>query len=71
MDMRTWRTSWLLADDAADALADALRGLGLPGSVRVRPLVTASGTPYVEVGVVRAEVVRQALGSSRGGDRVD
>jgi hypothetical protein len=61
MDMQTWRDGRKRADDAAKALCEALAALGLPESVgsSVRPVVTHSGRPYVDLGTLRAEQVEQ------------
>lgn len=57
MDMLTWRESRRRADDATTVLREALAALGLPESFQrhLRPVVTQSGTPFVHVGLVRAE----------------
>ncbi|SER05133.1 hypothetical protein SAMN04487983_1010215 [Streptomyces sp. yr375] len=66
MEMRTWRESRRRADDAATALREALAGLDLPESQsrrsllrHLRPVVTHTGTPFVHVGMVRAEHVER------------
>lgn len=61
MDMQTYRDGRKQATDAAEAIREALAGLGLPESVwgSVRPMVTHSGKPYVHLGMVRAEAAEQ------------
>ena len=61
MDMRTWRDSRSRADDATRVLRDALAVLGLPQRVQrnLRPMVTHSGTPFVHMGMVKAEHVER------------
>jgi len=66
LDMDTYRAGRQAATDAADAVRDALAGLGLPESVwrGIRPLVTHTGKSYVHVGMIRADaaaVLAQAL----------
>lgn len=61
MDMRTWRDSRSRADDATRVLREALAVLGLPERVQrnLRPMVTHSGTPFVHMGMVKAEHVER------------
>lgn len=61
MDMQTWRDSRSRADNATTALREALAALGLPERVQqhLRPMVTHSGTPLVQVGMLKAEYVEQ------------
>lgn len=61
MDMQTRRDGRARADDATDALRQALEALGVPERVRdhVRPVVLHTGTPYVHVGMVRADHIEQ------------
>ncbi|QOV37653.1 hypothetical protein IM697_04270 [Streptomyces ferrugineus] len=67
MDMETWRDARSRAVGAAEALRAALAALGVPESVwgTVRPMVTHKGTPYVHVGMVRAEVAEQIAEAMR------
>lgn len=61
MNMATYRDGRKQATDAAEAIRAALAGLGLPERVwgSVRPMVTNSGTPYVHLGMVRADVAER------------
>ncbi|WP_405798774.1 hypothetical protein [Streptomyces sp. NBC_01506] len=61
MDMQTWRNSRSRADNATNALREALAALGLPERVQqhLRPMVTHSGTPLVHVGMLNAEYIEQ------------
>ncbi|MEU9370948.1 hypothetical protein AB0D71_41125 [Streptomyces avermitilis] len=61
MDMQTWRASRARADNATNALREALTALGLPERVQqhLRPMVTHSGTPLVHVGMLNAEYIEQ------------
>lgn len=66
--MKTYRDGRAEATAAAEAIRAALAGLGLPERVwgSVRPMVTASGTPYVHLGMVRADVaekIAEAIGA--------
>ncbi|MGW7364809.1 hypothetical protein ACWGI8_15600 [Streptomyces sp. NPDC054841] len=67
MDMQTWRDSRTRADDATKALREALEALGVPENVRehLRPMVTHSGTPYVHVGMVRADHIERVAEALR------
>ncbi|GGW77671.1 hypothetical protein GCM10010383_01220 [Streptomyces lomondensis] len=57
----------LPAEDAADALRKALADLGLPENVwdGIRPMVTQRGTPYVHLGMVRADVAEKMAEAMR------
>lgn len=68
MDMQTWRDGWARATDAAESIRAALAALGLPESSwsSVRPVVTKTGRPYVDLGTVRADVVEQVAEALRG-----
>ncbi|MDO0938652.1 hypothetical protein QQY66_45640 [Streptomyces sp. DG2A-72] len=61
MDMQTYRDGRKAASAASEAIREALAGLGLPESVwgSVRPMVTHSGTAYVHLGMVRADVAER------------
>lgn len=61
MDMQTWRDSHGRADNATNALREALAALGLPERVQrhLQPVVTRNGTAFVHVGMLRAEYVEQ------------
>ncbi|GGZ75544.1 hypothetical protein [Streptomyces bluensis] len=61
MDMQTWRNSRSRADDATNALREALAALGIPERVqqRLRPTVTHRGTPLVYLGMIHAEHIEQ------------
>ncbi|WP_123965069.1 hypothetical protein [Streptomyces sp. TLI_185] len=67
MDMQTYRDGREQATDAAEAIREALAGLGLPESVwgSVRPMVTHSGKPYVHLGMVRADVAEKMAEAMR------
>ncbi|MDX3641419.1 hypothetical protein [Streptomyces sp. MB09-02B] len=67
MDMQTYRDGRKQATDAAEAIREALAGLGLPESVwgGVRPMVTHSGKPYVHLGMVRAAVAERMAEAMR------
>ncbi|MER5933485.1 hypothetical protein [Streptomyces sp. NPDC002054] len=68
MDMQTWRDGWTRAADAAESIRAALAALGLPESAwsSVRPTVTKTGRPYVELGTLRADVAEQIAEALRG-----
>lgn len=70
MDMGTWRDSRGRADDATRVLRESLAALGLPERVQrhLRPVVTHSGTPFVHVGMVRAEHVEQMSPATHAAD---
>jgi len=61
MDMQTWRDSRSRAENATQALREALVAIGLPQCVQEhpRPMVTHSGMPFVHVGMLKAEYVEQ------------
>ncbi len=61
MDMQTWRDAHARATDAREALVAALAALDVHETTwsTVRPVVTHNGTPYVHLGMIRAEVVEQ------------
>ncbi|WP_330330777.1 hypothetical protein OHS33_14275 [Streptomyces sp. NBC_00536] len=65
--MQTWRDSHARADDAREALVAALAALGIPESAwsAVRPEVTHTGTPYVHLGLIRADVIEQVAEALR------
>ena len=67
MDMQTWRDSRSRADNATQALREALAALGLSDRVQehLRPMVTHSGIPYVHVGMLKAEYVEQIADALR------
>ncbi|MBT2403549.1 MULTISPECIES: hypothetical protein [unclassified Streptomyces] len=67
MDMQTWRDSHSRATDAREAFVAALEALGVPESAwnAVRPVVTYTGTPYVHLGMIRADVVEQVAEALR------
>ncbi|MER6713791.1 hypothetical protein [Streptomyces sp. NPDC000877] len=67
MDMQTYRNGRKQAEDAADALKEALAGLGFPESVwsGIRPMVTHRGTPYVHIGMIRAGVAEKMAEAMR------
>ncbi|WP_244207197.1 hypothetical protein [Streptomyces swartbergensis] len=67
MDMQTYRDGRKEATDAAEAIREALAGLGLPESVwgSVRPMVTRSGKPYVHLGMVRADAAEKMAEAMR------
>lgn len=67
MDMQTWRDSHKRADEAAAAIREAASALGLSGAVvrGIRPVVTHSGKPYVDLGMLRADQVEQAAKAIR------
>lgn len=67
MDMQTWRDGRTRADAAATAIREALYALGLSeAAVRgIRPVVTPSGRPYVDLGMLRADQVEQAAKAIR------
>ncbi|CAM5411496.1 hypothetical protein SXANM310S_06164 [Streptomyces xanthochromogenes] len=53
-----WRGGWDRAGRAALSLQGALRGIGAPEGtvVRVRPVLSGRGTPWVEVGMIPASL---------------
>ncbi|WP_329380575.1 hypothetical protein OG625_15200 [Streptomyces sp. NBC_01351] len=59
--METWRDGRSRATDATEAIRAALAALGVAEAAwsGVRPLVTQTGRPYVDLGTLRAEVVEQ------------
>ena len=61
MDMQTWRDSRSQADNATNALREALAALGIPERVQrpLRPMVTPSGKPLVPLGMIHAEHIEQ------------
>jgi hypothetical protein len=61
MDMQTWRDGWARATDAAEAMRVVLASLGVPEAawIGVRPVVTKTGRPYVELGTVQADLAEQ------------
>ncbi|MFB6618346.1 hypothetical protein ACFCV9_29710 [Streptomyces sp. NPDC056367] len=65
--MQTWRDGHGRATDAAEAIRTALASLGVAEAAwsNVRPLVTQTGRPYVDLGTVRADVVEQLAESLR------
>ncbi|MFF5965385.1 hypothetical protein ACFY64_16920 [Streptomyces collinus] len=67
MDMQTYQDGRQQATDAAEAIREALAGLGLPATVwrSVRPMVTHSGTPYVHLGMIRADAVEKIAEAMR------
>ncbi|MGW0845556.1 hypothetical protein ACWD26_36565 [Streptomyces sp. NPDC002787] len=67
MDMCTYRAGREEATDAAEAIREALAGLGFPESIwgSVRPMVTHSGKPYVHLGMVRADVAERMAEAMR------
>ena len=71
MDMQTYRDGRRQATDAAEAIREALAGLGLPESVwgSVRPMVTRSGKPYIHLGMVRAEVAEKMAEAMQASER--
>lgn len=67
MDMDTYRAGRREAAEAAEAIRAALAALGLPERVwgSVRPMVTHTGTPYVHIGMVRADAAEQMAEAMR------
>jgi hypothetical protein len=67
MDMQTYRDGRQQAADAAGAIREALATLGLPESVwrSVRPMVTHSGSPYVHLGMIRADAAEKIAEAMR------
>ncbi|MER5212990.1 hypothetical protein ABT063_21040 [Streptomyces sp. NPDC002838] len=67
MDVQTYRDGRKQATEAAEAIREALASLGLPERVwgGVRPMVTHSGTPYVHLGMVRADAVERMAEAMR------
>lgn len=61
MDMRTWKESRARAETAVSALQTALAEIGLPERAlrSIRPVVTRSGGAYVELGMLRPDIVEQ------------
>lgn len=61
MEMVVWRDRRARAVASADALQSALAGLGVPERVwrTIRPVVTASGNAFVDLGMLRPEVADQ------------
>ncbi|WP_432074470.1 hypothetical protein [Streptomyces wuyuanensis] len=71
MEMQRWRDSRAAAEEATRALEQALADLGLPERQyrHIRSAVTASGKPYVYLGLVTAELaekIAEALGRPPG-----
>lgn len=71
MEMQRWRDSRAAAEHATRALEQALAGLGAPERQyrQIRSAVTASGKPYVYLGLVTAELaekIAEALGRPPG-----
>ncbi|MGC9539524.1 hypothetical protein [Streptomyces sp. UG1] len=65
--MGTYRARRREATEAAEAIRAALAALGLPERVwgSVRPVVTHRGTPYVHIGMVRADVAEKMAEAMR------
>ncbi|MFI1835967.1 hypothetical protein [Streptomyces olivaceoviridis] len=61
MEMQTYRDGRARATDASEAIRAALASLGIPESVwgSIRPLVTHRGSPYVHLGMIRADMVEK------------
>lgn len=59
--MAEWQDGWDRAENATQALREALEGMGAPEDVRrrLRPLVSDRGTPWVDVGQVPAHVAER------------
>ncbi|GAA3149157.1 hypothetical protein GCM10010521_40730 [Streptomyces rameus] len=68
MDMQTYRDSRARAADASEAIRAAMASLGIPESVwgTIRPVVTHRGSPYVHLGIVRADMVERMAKAMRG-----
>lgn len=67
LDMQQWRDARTAAEDAADALRQALAALGVPARCyrQVRPVVTPSGKSYVLMGPLPVDLaahMSEALG---------
>ncbi|MDT9694733.1 hypothetical protein [Streptomyces sp. P17] len=67
MDMDTYRAGRKEATEAAEAVRAALAALGLPERVwgSVRPMVTHKGSPYVHIGMVRADAAEKMAEAMR------
>lgn len=68
MDMQTWRDGWARATDASEAIRAALAASGVPEAAwsGVRPVVTKTGRPYVELGTVQADLAERIAQALRG-----
>ncbi|WP_435244528.1 hypothetical protein [Streptomyces sioyaensis] len=73
MDMQTWREGHKRADEAAAAIREALFALGLSEAIGrgIRPVVTQSGKPYVDLGMLRADQVELAAKAIRAAVATD
>ncbi|MFF4498232.1 hypothetical protein [Streptomyces sp. NPDC001546] len=69
--MQTYRDSRAKATGAAEAIRSALAALGFPESVwrGIRPVVTHKGSPYVHLGIMRADVAEKIAGAMRAAER--
>ncbi|MFJ7205367.1 hypothetical protein ACIQWR_17715 [Streptomyces sp. NPDC098789] len=65
--MQSWRDAHVRADDAREALVAALAALGVPESAcsAVRSVVTHTGAPCVQLGVLPADVIERVAGALR------
>ncbi|PKV88877.1 hypothetical protein BX283_6504 [Streptomyces sp. TLI_146] len=54
--MQEWRDAWDRAQNATDALREALNGMGAEATrtARLRPMLSRKGTAWVEVGQLPA-----------------
>ncbi|MFI1018917.1 hypothetical protein [Streptomyces sp. NPDC020965] len=59
--MAVWKDRRARAEASAEALRAALAGRGVPERVwrSIRPVVTASGSAFVDLGVFRPDVIDQ------------
>jgi hypothetical protein len=69
MEMQTWRGGWDRAADATEALKGALQGMSATDvqGVRLRPMVSGRGTPWVDVGMIPASLAQQVAVVIRAG----
>lgn len=68
MGMQTWGDGRTRATDAVESIRAGLAALGVPESAwdGVRPMVTRTGRPYVDLGTLRADVAEQVTEALRG-----
>ncbi|MGW5676273.1 hypothetical protein ACWEV4_14550 [Streptomyces sp. NPDC003860] len=67
MTTEEWRACWKRADHAAERLREVMDALGVPEGKRgpVRPLVTNKGTAFVDIGMLRDDVVLKLVEAVR------
>lgn len=61
MEMQEWRDAWVRAENATDALRDAMNGAGaqVTQTCHMRPMVSRRGTAWVDVGQLPAHLAER------------